>query len=78
MNRTERKHRELIRLSEISKVGKTIKCADRIDNLLDFKTNDIIPKYYRNESWDLYDTALKGQTYSPYLETLLLTILESR
>lgn len=77
-NRKDRKQGELDRLCGITKIGKTIKCADRIDNLLDFKTNDVIPRYYRNESWDLYDKALKGETYSPYLETLLETILESK
>ena len=39
LNRKQRKQLELERIKDISAGAKTIKCADRIDNLLDYRIN---------------------------------------
>jgi (p)ppGpp synthase/HD superfamily hydrolase len=54
MNRRDRKKAEHDRLSKVSDDAKLIKLADRIANLLDFKRSGCVPKYYLDESRELY------------------------
>jgi len=73
--RAERKQLELERIKCIRPECKTIKCADRIDNLVDFNRVGGIPEYYRKESVDMFYGALRGKTASKYLESMLEAIL---
>lgn len=76
LNRQERKVKEAERIATISQDAKLIKCADRIDNLLDYFDNGEMPQYYIKESKELYEIALKDKTGCKYLENLLEQILK--
>lgn len=76
-DRKKRKEAELRRIRDISTEAKLIKCADRIDNILNYKINNGLEHYYINESYDLYNV-LKNNTSAIYLETILGNLVNDR